>query len=290
MSRPDPCAPLASTSSATDQPPRATEFQRANHRRPPLVRSALGHVPHFRIANHMLDREGLYRLLPGPVQNLICSVHGLSIQRTRFGAPFWRLLEEAEARSHSTNAEVAHFRDQRLHDYVQYCAINVPYYRTWFTANDIDPMEIRTLQDLCALPVVTKQDVQTRVRDFVSTAIPSRRRVWVHTSGTTGAGLRLPTTTRAVREQWATWWRYRRWHGLQSDTWCGYLGGRTVVPPSQDGPPFWRYNVPGKQLLLSGFHMSPNNIPSYIGELRRMRPPVATRIPLLDCAVGAPYR
>ena len=221
----------------------------------------------------MLDREALYRLLPGPVQNLICSLEGHRSQTTRFGAPFFHLLEEAEARSHSTSAEVEHFRDRRLHEYVQYCAINVPYYRRWFTANDIDPMEIQTLQDLRALPVVNKKDVQPRVSDFASTAVPPPRPVWVHTSGTTGAGLRFPTTTRAVREQWATWWRYRRWHGLQPDTWCGYLGGRTVVPPTQDRPPFWRYNVPGKQLLLSGFHMSPYNMPSYIGELLRRRPP-----------------
>ena len=191
-------------------------FPPGTHRRPPLVDSALRHLLHSRIANHMLDREALYRQLPGPVQNLICSLEGHRIQTTRFGAPFFHLLEEAEARSHSTSAEVEHFRDRRLHEYVQYCAINVPYYRRWFTANDIDPMEIQTLQDLRALPVVNKKDVQTRVSDFVSTAVPPPRPVWVHTSGTTGAGLRFPTTTRAVREQWATWWRYRRWHGLST--------------------------------------------------------------------------
>jgi hypothetical protein len=30
----------------------------------------------------------------------------------------------------------------------------------------------------------------------------------VHTSGTTGGGLRFPLTLRAVQEQWAIWWRY----------------------------------------------------------------------------------
>ena len=221
----------------------------------------------------MLDREAVYRFLPVPIQNLICGLEGNRIQRTRFGAPFPHLLHEVEGRSKSTSAEVRHFRDRRLREYIQHCASHVPHYRRWFTENNIHPMEIQTLEDLHVLPVVTKKDVQTRVTDFVSTAVPLRRRLWVHTSGTTGAGLRFPTTADAVREQWAVWWRYRRWHGLHPDTWCGYLGGRTVVPVSQDQPPFWRYNVPGKQLLLSGFHMSPHNLPSYIDELRGKRPP-----------------
>ncbi len=221
----------------------------------------------------MIDREALYRFLPVPIQNLACSFEGYRIQRTRFGASFPYLLQDVEARSTSTSAEVQHLRDRRLREYVHYCASHVPHYRRWFKENAIHPREIRTLEDLHVIPVVTKKDVQTRVSRFVSTAVGLHRRVWVHTSGTTGAGLRFPTTADAVREQWAIWWRYRQWHGLHPDIWCAYAGGRTVVPVTQARPPFWRYNVPGKQLLLSGFHMSPHNLRSYIDELRRRRPP-----------------
>src|SRR5207249_1777801 len=41
----------------------------------------------------------------------------------------------------------------------------------------------------------------------------------VHTSGTTGGELRFPITMRAMQEQWATWWRYRGWHGIRPGTW-----------------------------------------------------------------------
>jgi phenylacetate-CoA ligase len=45
------------------------------------------------------------------------------------------------------------------------------------------------------------------------------------------------------------------------------------VPASQRDPPFWRYNYAGRQILFSGYHMSPANLPSYVEEMRRHRPP-----------------
>ena len=250
----------------------------------PAPPSALLEIPH-----RMLDRESFYSVLPVPIQNLICSVEGYRIQRRRFGASFPHVLRHIEERSKCSGAQVREFRDRRLRDYVHHCASRVPHYQTWFAQNNVHPTEIRKLDDLHVLPVVTKNDVQTRVARFVSAAVPGDRRIWVHTSGTTGAGLRFPTTADAVREQWAIWWRYRQWHGLHRDTrdtWCGYVGGRTVVPVTQDRPPFWRYNVPGKQLLLSGFHMSPANLPSYIDELRRQRPPWLHGYPSLIALLG----
>jgi phenylacetate-CoA ligase len=61
------------------------------------------------------------------------------------------------------------------------------------------------------------------------------------------------------------------WPGAQR---MGCLfAGRSVVPLTQRRPPFWRYNVPGRQILFSGYHMGAANLPSYMAELRRQRPP-----------------
>ena len=221
----------------------------------------------------MVDREALYRRLPIAVQNLVCSLEGHRIQRTRFGAQFRQLLTEAEHRDTWTSERLQRYRNRCLAAYIQYSAAHVSFYRRWFAVHKIDPRDLRTLSDLGTLPIINKRIVQEHLPDFVSTAAPKRDQVAIRTSGTTGAGLRLPATRDAIRQQWATWWRYRRWHGLVPDTWCGYFGGRTVVPARQSSPPFWRYNVPGRQLLFSAYHMSPRHLTSYIDELRTTRPP-----------------
>ncbi len=156
----------------------------------------------------------------------------------RFNAEFWRVLAEVEVRGRCTTEELQRFRDRRIASFVAHAAQTVPYYRGLFSRLGIDPREIRGLADLPCLPVLTKDTVRDRLEEFRSSAVPRREWVQAHTSGTTGGGLRFLTTRTAVREQWAVWWRYRRWHGIPFDAWCGYFGHRLVVPVEVREPPF----------------------------------------------------
>ena len=220
-----------------------------------------------------MDSESLYWRLPIWMQHAACGMEGWRIQRRRYGRGFCALLAEVEQRTHWSAEELFGYRDRQIRDYVRYCAAFVPYYRDWFALSRIDPRDVRGLEDLRVLPIIRKGDVQAEGHRFVAEGISPRHRVAVRTSGTTGAGLRFFATLDAIKYQWAVWWRYRRWHGIERGTWCGYLGGRVVVPRTQNEPPFWRYNAAGKQLMFSGYHMSPRNLGAYVDELRKRRPP-----------------
>jgi phenylacetate-CoA ligase len=221
----------------------------------------------------MSQVESLYGKLPILLQHAACSLEGWRAGYTRFGGPFSSRLEEAESRAFWSMERIAAFRDERLRAFIQDCAASVPFYRRWFRSCGVSPHEIRCSQDLQRLPILTKGEVQAHCHELLSEAVPRRDRIPTHTSGTTGGGLRFVTTPDAVQEQWATWWRYRHWHGLERGTWSAYFGGRSVVPLHQVLPPFWRYNFSGRQILFSGYHMSPDNVGLYIDELRRSRPP-----------------
>ena len=121
--------------------------------------------------------------------------------------------------------------------------------------------------------MLTKPVVQSHYAEMLSTVVPPRKRIMTHTSGTTGGGLRFAVTMDAINEQWAIWSRFRQWHNLELNTWQGYFAGRSVVPLAQRKPPFWRYNRPGRQILFSGYHMSPSTMDAYVELLRQRRPP-----------------
>lgn len=219
-----------------------------------------------------MDREKLYLSLPIPVQHAACSLQGSLIQKTRFGRGFRRQLDEAEARSFWPADRIAEYRDRRLSEFLIHARNHVPYYRKLFRECGVDAWAIRNMGDLRALPVLEKSVVQDHRAEFQPTKLP-RQSIPVHTSGTTGGGLHFHSTLEAQQEQWAIWWRYRRWHGIEPGTWCGYFGGRSIVPMAQTKPPFWRYNVPMRQVIFSAYHLSPQNIPAYLNELRRRKPP-----------------
>jgi len=235
----------------------------------------------------VFDLERAYLKFPIWLQNQMVALHGWRINRTRYGKAFYAHLKGYEERRAWDTQRLRNYRDQKLHRFLKHCEKSVPYYRTLFREMRISSDDIRTLEDLSCLPVLTKETVQKRYSEFLSEAIPKKMRIIAHTSGTTGGGLRFATTAEALSEQWAMWWRYRGWHGIQKGTWCGYFGGRSIVPLTQNRPPFWRHNYPARQILFSGYHMSPDNMGDYVAKLRKSQPPWLHGYPSLLALLGS---
>jgi phenylacetate-CoA ligase len=213
-----------------------------------------------------MDLEKLYVRLPVAAQNLLCTWEGWRQSRFRYGGQD-PVAEVAERSSWST-ARIEEFQNARIQLLLAHVYENVPYYRKLLKKLGAQPSDFRTADDLKQLPVLTKTTIRENVKDFRAADIREPV-VKVHTSGTTGAGLDFFVNQSAIREQWAVWWRYRSWHGITRQTWSGYFGGRTIVAPDQQRPPFWRMNRFGKQVLYSGYHLKPANLEAYVNDLVR---------------------
>jgi phenylacetate-CoA ligase len=210
--------------------------------------------------------ERVYPALPVGVQHLLCSAEGLRLQWRRSGREFKRLLREAEARSVMPAQELARLRDTRFRDFIADAAQGSTFYRTHPAFRSAAEGHACHADDL---PILDKQTVQVNAASIARADVRSAQ--VASTSGSTGAGLKLPVTREAIWQQWATWWRFRRWHGIDRGEWCGYFGGRPIVPAGCRRPPFWRFNVPGRQVLFSGSHLSARTWPAYAAELRKRR-------------------
>src|SRR6185503_7971824 len=167
----------------------------------------------------------MYGYLPSSVQHLVCSLEGYRLQRVRFGRDFDVVLREAEERSEKSAADIVALRDGLFRQFVSDAARASAFYGRQASFQSAARFRPFRSEDL---PILDKPTVQARAADI---APPTERAAEiVATSGSTGTGLRFPVTNHAVQQQWATWWRFRRWHGIRRDEWCGYFGGRPVVP------------------------------------------------------------
>lgn len=213
--------------------------------------------------------EGLYQRLPHWSQHLALSAAGLAVNSRRYGGEYALQEEKVERRGRQDHAALCAFRDQRLAEFVRDAWRHSSFWRDRFDRLGVEPGDILGLEALRQLPVLDKAEAREATARITSNGDWGRRQQ-CHTSGSTGAGLVFPASVRAMQEQWAVWWRYRRWHGLERDTWCAWFGGRRVVPGHSTSRP-WRVNHPARQVMFSTHHMNDARLPAYVAELRRRK-------------------
>ena len=238
------------------------------------------------VVRALLDPERVYARLPTSLQHFACSAAGWRIEAGRYDSEFDRLLAEYTDRTYWPAEPLERARDRRIAEFVQRAADNVPHYRGQLRELGVQASEIRSLRDLPQLPTLQRKVVQRMPEEFRTPEIDDRALVTVHTSGTTGAGLRFATTKRAVKEQWAAWWRYRSWHGIVPGTGCALFTGRSLVPVRQTKPPFWRYNVPGRQVAFDTYRMNSDTLSAYIDEFKETPTAMAAWLSVGVSAVG----
>lgn len=195
--------------------------------------------------------ERFYRMLPVPLQNLACSVYGFRERRVRLSRYFWDRYEWLLNTEGASPEQIRSYQDEQVARLIEHAYNTVPYYRRVMDERGLKPTDIASVQDLRKLPVVTKEDVLQNKEDFISRAFDRRQLVPRKTSGTTGTALRFFKSKEAVAFQWAVWWRHRTRFGFRPLTWHLNFTGRPAVPPSQASPPYWRWNLPMRQALIS---------------------------------------
>jgi phenylacetate-CoA ligase len=113
--------------------------------------------------------------------------------------------------------ERRHHSERALQRLVAHAATNVPYYRDLFRSERIDPRDIRSRDDLAAIPVLTREIVGERYEDLVDPAHRGKN-LKKGTSGTTGKPLKFEYSRDS--ECW------RQAVKLRGYGWAGYRPGR----------------------------------------------------------------
>jgi phenylacetate-CoA ligase len=140
------------------------------------------------------------------------------------------------------------------------------------------PEDIQKPEDISLIPITPKQDLRARTEEFFTQKI-RRDMVEVHTSGTTGSPLTVYFSPEDIGRRYAFLERCRRWAGVHIGMRRASFTGRSIIPERQQKPPFWRFNLPGNQLLFSSYHLSPENLPAYVKALIDFRPEIIDGYP-----------
>lgn len=224
----------------------------------------------------------LYDSSPAFLQNSALTAYSAFLHRQRYGAGFKRYREFLDKAQWYASAEMKDYQDAQLQKIVRHAYETAPYYRQLFDSLGLKPVDIQTQQDLAKLPVLTRKDIQSNFDDLRSRAFSKSQLRLGHTSGTTGSPLEVYYDANVIHITYAL--MDRQYHWADTMLWrfgdrIAVMRGNVIVPVTRKRPPFWRYNYYHNQLLLSSFHLSPENMPLYLRELERFDPAVIDGYP-----------
>lgn len=182
---------------------------------------------------------------------------------TRFGlAQAIRLLQESERWDRGRLDEL---RDRKLVRLVEHAYAASPHYRRMMDERGVRPADVRGLDDLPKLPVLTKDTLRQH-----ADALRFRGEVPVElgaTGGTTGNPIRVVRDLEGTAWQRGCYWRGFGWGGLRlGDAWVQLFGGTLGVsrPRPLDRAKNW---FSGKR-FLPAFEFGPHRAGEYLDAIR----------------------
>lgn len=224
----------------------------------------------------------IYDLAPAPLQDALVSAFSARLERQRYGGRFFEFKNFLAESQWWDAQKMGAWQDERLRAVVRHAYDHVPYYREIFTHHGVRPDAFRGREDLHRIPLLTRETIKSRAADLKSRHPDHRELFGGHTSGTTGSPLSVSYSADMVTMNYAVMDRQYDWAGARlarDGDRVAVVRGNVIVPLAQKRAPFWRHNRSLNQLLMSSFHLKPDNLPSYFSALREFKPTVIDGYP-----------
>ncbi len=158
---------------------------------------------------------------------------------------------------------------QRLRRLLAEAGTHVPYYRQLFQRIGFDPAAVRSLQDLQALPLLTKADFRLHGDAFRHAHAVGLARF--NTGGSSGEPLVFYIGRERVSHDVAAKWRATRWWGVDIGDRETVVWGSPIELGAQDRVRALRDKLLRTQ-LLPAFEMSESKLDGFVAAIRAHRP------------------
>ncbi|MFH1144924.1 MAG: phenylacetate--CoA ligase family protein [Candidatus Eisenbacteria bacterium] len=161
-------------------------------------------------------------------------------------------------------------RQERLNALVRHAAAQSPFHRRRLEAAGIDPARVRTIEDLRALPLLTKADVREHLGEILAADHPPADLVAARTGGSTGTALLVYCDRRGIER--------RQGAALLADTWSGWRLGQPMAavwgnpPRPRSLRNRLRAALKDRILYLDTMRLNEEAVREFLAGWRRLRP------------------
>ena len=213
--------------------------------------------------------EKIYEKSPIFIQNLMVSIKGFFNYFERYGKAYKEYYKELKELDKLKLEEKIEYQNKELVKFINYAYNNSKFYHELY--KDINIGEIKTVEDLKKLPIVTKEMIRNNINEVVT--IERKNAVEGHTGGTTGKSLVVLYTKEDMMKRMAILDFFKEKVGfINNKMRRATFNGKHIVPQIQNKKIFWRYNLFNKQMIYSSFHLIEENYKYYVKSLNKFKP------------------
>jgi phenylacetate-CoA ligase len=208
----------------------------------------------------------IYDNTPVAVQNFACTLRGVREKNILLGGKFYKIYDFLQQSQWWSKSDIEEYQLQKLRELITYCYPHIPYYTELFDSIKLKPSDIKNLEDLEKIPILTKELVRQNYNRLINPQFKGRI-IHGHTSGSTGKSLQFLSSEKAVQYRWAVWFRHKSRFGVNVDDPYAAFTGQAAIPISQNKPPYWRKNYAMKQTVFTMHHINEKTVEAIVHEL-----------------------
>lgn len=216
--------------------------------------------------------QDFYNNSPYFIQRLLLNLYATKIHQERYGNKFKSIFSGLEKTQNFMKDQIIEYQTNKFISIIKHAYQTVPYYKKLFDQHGINQTDIQSLDDAKKIPLLTKDDIKNNLNELISSKFTRKKLVMGATSGTTGTPLKVLWDQNTCVYTNAVDWRQKSWASVYYGDKIAQLLGRPIVSPKKTKKPFWQIDHIHKQLWMSSFHLSDENIIHYVDKLSSYKP------------------
>lgn len=221
---------------------------------------------------------GIYKKSPDWVKAVAGSLYGQLPYGIRYGKEYEKFKEIASRTKYWTPSQHREYQVDKLKKILQYSCDHIPYYRNKYRKAGVGPADFKTLEDIKKIPCLSREEIRHNFSDLTSSDLPSGKRLYTATSGSSGVPLELFHHKGITRSKERAFLQ-----DLWQDFGCRQSDKKVIfrgeVINNQQEP--WYYDPTDRHLIMSSYLLSADSISAYCKKIRSVEPSTIRGYPFM---------
>lgn len=194
------------------------------------------------------------------------------------GKGFNNYYQELDKTQWLKTEQLKKYQEKKLRELLKHAYFNVPYYHRIFKENNIHYDDIKKIEDLKIIPLLTKDGIRNNFKELISVNAADYNYGIGHTSGSTGKPLHFFLDQQNREIEYATVWRQLRWAGIEINSKIATFRG-DLLKQTSGKTILWKNNALSKELVFNSYQLNEKNMSQIVQKLRKFRPDLIKGFP-----------